>query len=168
MPLSRKAVAHLQAGEVLVGTMIGVGMFGIPFAFAQAGFFVGMIYLVMLGLATITLQLMYAEVTLHTPGKHRLVGYMRRYFNQKWAMAAAFVFLGGSWGALIAYILIGGNFLGQLLMPFFGGTELRLSRGFWRRDFACAWRTASCLRRRDVFSRSVGGRNVGGNFARRI
>ena len=123
MPLSRKAVAHLQAGEVLVGTMIGVGMFGIPFAFVQAGFFVGMIYLVMLGLATITLQLMYAEVTLQTPGKHRLVGYMRRYFNQKWAMAAAFVFLGGSWGALIAYILIGGNFLGQLLMPFFGGTE---------------------------------------------
>lgn len=124
MPLSKKTVAHLQAGEVLVGTMIGVGVFGIPFAFAQAGFFVGMIYLVLLGLATITLQLMYAEVTLKTPGKHRFVGYMRRYFSKKWAVAAAFVFLGGSWGALVAYILIGGNFLGQLLIPFFGGTEL--------------------------------------------
>src|SRR3990167_9063387 len=128
--LSKKTVAHLQAGEMLVGTMIGVGVFGIPFAFAQAGFFVGMMYLALLGLATITLQLMYAEVTLQTSGHHQMVGYMRRYFSSKWAHVAAVVFLGGSWGALVAYILLGGAFLAQLLMPFFGGTE-RLYQGIF-------------------------------------
>ena len=81
--LTKKTVAHLKAGELLVGGMVGVGIFGLPFAFAQAGFFVGMIYLVLLGLATITLQMMYAEVTLQTPGHHRLVGYFNRYFNKK-------------------------------------------------------------------------------------
>lgn len=113
-----------------MGTMIGVGVFGIPFAFAQAGFFVGMMYLALLGLATITLQLMYAEVTLQTSGHHQMVGYMRRYFSSKWAHVAAVVFLGGSWGALVAYILLGGAFLAQLLMPFFGGTE-RLYQGIF-------------------------------------
>ena len=119
--LTKKGTSYLKAGEILVGAMIGVGVFGLPFAFAQAGFFVGMVYLVLIGLAIITLQLMYAEVTLQTPGRHRLVGYYKKYFGKKWAGVAAVVFLGGGWGALVAYVLIGGDFLFSLLGPILGG-----------------------------------------------
>ena len=136
--LTKKGTSYLKAGEVLVGAMIGVGVFGMPFAFAQAGFFVGMIYLVLLGLAVITLQLMYAEVTLQTPGHHRLVGYFKRYFNNKWASVAAVVFLGGSWGALIAYVLIGGDFLHSLLGPVMGGSATLYQAAFLGIGFVAA------------------------------
>ena len=37
----------LHATSILIGTMVGVGIFGIPFAFAKAGFWVGLSFLVL-------------------------------------------------------------------------------------------------------------------------
>ncbi|MBI2476925.1 amino acid permease, partial [Candidatus Uhrbacteria bacterium] len=122
--LSQRTWANLRAGEILVGAMIGVGVFGLPFAFARSGFFVGMVELLLLGLATMSVHLMYAEVALQTPGHHRIVGYFKRYFSKRWAHVAALIFVGGNWGALVAYILVGGDFLHSLFAPWFGGPTM--------------------------------------------
>lgn len=107
---------------MIIGAIVGVGVFGLPYAFAQSGFVVGLGWLILLGFFTIVLQLMFAEMAVDTEGKDRLVGYVRRYAGPKFGWAATVAFLGLMWGAQIAYMIVGGEFLHQLLSPFIGGT----------------------------------------------
>lgn len=120
--LTKERRARLSATESYIGAMIGVGIFGLPFVFVQAGFFVGLAYLIVLGLMTITLHLMIAEVALNTPGRHRLPGYIARYFGKKWGVVSTMIAIASSWGALIAYVLVGGEFAHSLLAPILGGS----------------------------------------------
>ncbi len=128
--LSKARSAQFRAGESLVGAMIGVGVFGLPFAFVKAGFFVGLAYLVVLGLVIMTLQLMMAEVSLQTPGRHRIAGYVQKYFGKKWGVASALVTIAMAWGALVAYVLVGSEFLHTLLYPMIGGEIFLYQIGF--------------------------------------
>ena len=70
-----------SATAVLVGSMVGVGIFGLPYAFAQAGFWVGMGLLVAIGLITMLVDLMYGEVILRTHATHQIMGYARLYLG---------------------------------------------------------------------------------------
>src|SRR3972149_565150 len=65
----------LHAVAVLVGTMVGAGVYGVPFVFAKAGFWVGTVWLVAVAGLLCVLQLLFAELTLATQGVHQLVGY---------------------------------------------------------------------------------------------
>ena len=69
------------ATAVLVGGMVGVGIFGLPYVFAQAGFWAGMGLLVAIGLATLLIDLMYGEVILRTHAQHQIMGYARLYLG---------------------------------------------------------------------------------------
>ncbi len=114
--------ATWRATETLLGAIIGVGVFGLPFVFMRAGFFVGLGTLVFLGLVVMTIQLMLGEVVLQTPGHHRIPGLVARYFGKKWGAVAAIVTVGSAWGALVAYVLFGGIFMHAFLSPFIGGS----------------------------------------------
>ncbi len=60
---------------LLAGTIIGAGMFSLPYVFSEAGLSLGFAILA-LGAVTYTIaHLMYAEIILATPGEHRFVGY---------------------------------------------------------------------------------------------
>ena len=99
--------------------MVGVGLFGLPYAFSQAGFWVGMGLLVAIGLITLLVDLMYGEVVLRTHAPHQIMGYARLYlgpFAQRILFFSA-VLMG--YVGLLAYIIISGDFLSTLLSPFF-------------------------------------------------
>lgn len=100
----------------LVGAIVGVGVFGIPFVSVQAGFWVGSAYIVVLGGAVLLTHLLYGEVVERTPGDHRLTGHAAYYFGSwgKWLVGA--VMLLGAFGGQLAYILIAGEFL-DVLFP---------------------------------------------------
>ncbi len=103
-----------QAALLLIGTIVGVGMFGIPFVFARAGFLIGAIELLLIAAAVLLVHLAYAEVVLRTHEIHRLPGYVARYLpSLVWPSRLSHLF--GLSGALLAYIVIGGFFLGELL-----------------------------------------------------
>jgi len=113
---------------MLVGMIVGVGVFALPFAFAQAGFFVGLGFLGVLGVAITTLHLIYGEVTLRTQKSFYLVGYAEHYFGRagKWIITGAVLF--GLIGALLAYIIISGHFLETVGLAF---TASALGQAFW-------------------------------------
>ena len=138
--LTPARLAQVRAGESLIGAMIGVGVFGLPFAFVKAGFFVGLAYLVVLGLVVMTLQMMMAEVSLQTKGRHRLAGYIRRYFGKRWGFVSALVSLAMSWGALVAYVLVGAEFVHALLSPWLGGSMFLYQMVFLGVGFVVALR----------------------------
>lgn len=107
------------ATAVLVGGMVGVGLFGLPYAFSQAGFWVGMGLLVAIGLVTLLVDLMYGEVILRTHAQHQIMGYARLYlgsFAQRLLFFSAILM---GYVGLLAYIIISGDFLSTLLSPFF-------------------------------------------------
>lgn len=115
-----------RAVSSLVGTIIGAGIFGVPFVFAQAGFLVGTVIFLALTGALLILHLMYGEVVERTPEQHRLIGYSGIYFGSAAKDFMSFSVVIGAYGALVAYILLADQFLNTLLpnpdgIPFFWG-----------------------------------------------
>jgi amino acid permease len=107
------------ATAVLVGSMVGVGIFGLPYAFAQAGFWPGMSLLILIGFSTLLIDLMYGEVILRTHEKHLLLGYARFYLGPVFQKLLFFSSVLLGYVGLLAYIIIAGDFLNTLLSPFF-------------------------------------------------
>ena len=101
----------LRATAVLIGTMVGVGVFGIPVSFAKAGFWIGFLFLVFVGLITLLLDFIYGEIVLRTHQPHQLVGYTQLYLGTIWKKIMFFSILLNTYAALLAYIIISGEFL---------------------------------------------------------
>ncbi len=136
---------YLALGS-LIGAIIGVGIFGIPYVVSRAGFSIGVVYLIILSAIVLLLHLVYGEVVLRTKEKHRLPGYAGKYLGS-WAKGlAVFAKSFGLFSALLAYIIVGAKFLGVLLPGFFSNQIIAglvfwlvLSLGVWRGIKTVAW-----------------------------
>jgi len=105
----------ILAVATLAGTIIGVGMFGLPYAAMKAGFKLTLIYLFLLGVIVTVVHLIYGEIVLRTKEKHRLPGYAQIYLGRWGWTAASVIFFMTLYLALLAYLLIGGEFLRVIL-----------------------------------------------------
>lgn len=106
------------------GTIIGVGLFGLPYVASQAGFVPTVLWLLLLGAVSLAACFMYANMVLRTRERHRLPGYVGKYLGQPWRRVALLVHTVGLVGALVAYVLVGGSFLARIVQPIFGGPEV--------------------------------------------
>ena len=113
-----------RAVATMVGAMIGVGIFGLPYAFAQSGFVIGAVELCVFGLLMLVLFLMFAEIVMQTKERHLFPGYVRHYLGKTAGHVAIIVMTLSGWGAMIAYIIVGGNFFKTLFYPLFDGPEI--------------------------------------------
>lgn len=104
-----------NATATLIGTIIGAGIFGVPFIAARSGFVVAALWMVALTILIVIIHLFYAEVVMATPGKHRLPGYADRYLGHPWKHLVTIASIFGSWGGQLAYIILGGQFLALLI-----------------------------------------------------
>ncbi|MCK5321326.1 amino acid permease, partial [Candidatus Pacearchaeota archaeon] len=98
----------------LTGTIIGAGILGIPYVFAQSGFFAGLFWLVVLGAVMIFVNLTLSEITLRTKGRHQLSGYAEKYLGPWGKYAMFFAMLFGIYSALLAYLIGEGESLSRL------------------------------------------------------
>jgi amino acid permease len=105
----------VQATTVLVGAMVGVGIFGIPFAFAKAGFWLGMAWLVIVACITGAFTWAYSQLIDATPGLHQITGYATMWLGAWGRRVATLAQLVGSYGALLAYMIVAGGFLHNVL-----------------------------------------------------
>lgn len=99
------------AVATLVGAIVGLGMFGIPYAASKAGFFVGMVYLIVLGSIMILLHLSIGEIAERTKVKHRLTGYIEKYLGVRAKKVVGTIIIFSLYAALLAYIIVAGKFL---------------------------------------------------------
>lgn len=124
-------MAFIRATAVLVGTVVGAGIFGLPYAFVQSGFIPGIFYLIILAVIFLIVNLSYGEVVLRTKKRLEMPGYSQRYLG-KWGKIIITVSLMlGIYGALIAYTIGVGGFLYALLSPIIGGSQMLYSIIFW-------------------------------------
>ena len=115
------------AVSILIGTIVGAGMFALPYVSQKAGFFVGVLYIITLFFVFLALHLMMSEVALRTENKHRFIGYVGEYFGKTAKDAVTITSILGVFGGLLAYILISGNFLNLLsanIFPLAGLNEI--------------------------------------------
>jgi tyrosine-specific transport protein len=113
---------YLLALATLMGTIIGVGLFTMPFVINKSGIIPLFIYMAVLVVVQYFLHLLFAEIILSTKTKHRLPGFVEKYINKKGKKLAFLVEIIGSYGSALAYIIIGGLFLHQLFNPYLGGS----------------------------------------------
>lgn len=114
-----------KAVAILIGTIIGAGVLGIPYVVYQAGFLTGIIMILGLGIALLMLHLYLGEIALRTKQKHQLTGYAEKYLGG-WGKKLMFLsMLIGMYGALTAY-LIG---VGSTLRAILGGYEILYCMG---------------------------------------
>lgn len=96
----------------LVGMIFGAGIFALPFGFARAGIFWGMVHFAIAIFFMIALHLMYGEVAFLTEGQHRITGYVRKFLGKKAEVLAFVTTLFAYYGTLLVYGILGGIFLG--------------------------------------------------------
>jgi tyrosine-specific transport protein len=135
----------LYATALLVGTMVGVGIFGIPFVFAKSGFLIGLGWLIILAGITSLYNLIFAEVTLRTEGTHQISGYANIWLGP-WARRLTFLanVLAG-YGTLLAYMIIVGGFLHNVLSEY-----ITIHPDWYGIIFAVAWSLLAMVRLRTV------------------
>lgn len=114
----------LYALSTLAGTIIGVGLFVLPYITSRVGLDVILIYFLVLGFIAIIVHLLYAEIVMRTEGKHRLTGYAEIYLGKTGKIFALISMILGLGGALFSYLTVGGNFLFSLASPLLGGPSL--------------------------------------------
>jgi len=121
--LTNKPKNYFKAIAVMVGYIIGVGMFSLPYLISKAGVLTFFVFIIVLGLVQHLLHLIYANLIVVTKGYHRMPGYVGMYLGRDGKRLVFIAKLIGNYGALLAYIIITGIFLYQLLSPYFGGSE---------------------------------------------
>src|SRR3989344_511673 len=100
---------------LLVGMIVGVGMFAMPYSVVSAGVLLSLFYfLLACGIVTI-FHTLYGHVLFYHPERKRLPGYIREYFGTT-AYYAAFLsrFL-SYFGYLLAYGVLAGLLLSHII-----------------------------------------------------
>ncbi|MFH1598619.1 MAG: aromatic amino acid transport family protein [Patescibacteria group bacterium] len=108
----------------LTSTVIGVGIFGLPYIAKQSGFLVVVFYLMVIGTVSALVHLLFGEVALRTKERHRLPGYAERYLGSWGKRVTVFSTVLSLLGSVLVYIIIGGEFLHGLLVETFGGSTI--------------------------------------------
>jgi tyrosine-specific transport protein len=121
--MSLKNKQFLYGISMIIGMIIGVGLFGVPYAVAKAGWLPGLFYFILISFVLILTHLFYGEVVLRTREAHRFVGFAEKYLGKKYGkLLGVLANVLGFYGALLAYIIIGGQFLHLLFSSTFGGS----------------------------------------------
>lgn len=113
---------------LLAGTIIGAGVFSLPYLFKFSGFITGFFYLALATVAYIIIYQMYAEIVEKTPGDHRFVGFANIYLG-KWASwSAVLMTVAQSFLVLTIYLILSQSFA-HLITRFGDGIEKMII--FW-------------------------------------
>ncbi|MBU1178388.1 amino acid permease [Patescibacteria group bacterium] len=120
-----------SAVAIYTGTVVGAGIFGIPYVIAKIGFIPGVIYLVVLGTIVTIKMLCYGEVVSRTKEFHQTTGYAEKYLGKWGKYAISFSLFFGLYGSLLAYMIGVGDFLYTILGDMLGGTPMLYSLLFF-------------------------------------
>ncbi len=96
---------------ILISTIVGAGIFGIPYVVSKSGVLPSFFYFLILGGAALLVHLLFGEIVLRNEGKYRIIGYAQKYFGSSGKLLIAISTIVGLAGSLLAYGILAGDFL---------------------------------------------------------
>ena len=115
---------EILAISTLSGTIIGVGLFSLPYLTLKVGFWIILFYFVALTILVSLIHYFFGQLCLETPDYKRLPGFAKIYLGkigQKFALVLSIFSL---YGAILAYLIVGGEFLAEFFSPIFNKNSL--------------------------------------------
>lgn len=107
---------NVLAFSTLIGTIIGAGMFALPYVSYRSGFGAVFIYLIVFGILMTIAHLLYMEVVLSTKNEHRLIGYAEQYIGKMAKKVATLSITLGLYATLLVYIILAVQFI-KIIFP---------------------------------------------------
>lgn len=104
--------------SILVGTVIGAGIFALPFVFKSSGLSIGLFYLGIAVLAHIFIYWMYADVILRTEGQHRFLGYSQIYLGKSVFLPVILMTVAQMIVVLAIYLILSRSFSNLIFPPY--------------------------------------------------
>ena len=114
MALTPERKRIIKASFTLFGTIVGAGIFGLPYVVQKAGYLPGLFWMVVLAGAVMLTHLLYGEIVMATPGEHRLVGYVKMYLGPWAHRVETLTSVIGLFGSNLAYLILGGLFISSI------------------------------------------------------
>jgi len=105
------ARTYIYPLTTMCNTIIGIGIFALPFAAIKVGLPLMLVYLAILGFLVTNVHLMFADLALKTPDYKRMPGFVKIYLGEKWAAIERIISLAGLIGSMVGFMVIGGQFL---------------------------------------------------------
>lgn len=99
-----KQYQFIQAISVLTATIVGAGVLALPYTIYYAGYWVGIVYLLVLGVVMMVLNMMLGEVILRTKKNLHIPELVKLYLGKKGYLLALFSFTILIYGGMAAYI----------------------------------------------------------------
>ncbi|MDD2731181.1 MAG: aromatic amino acid transport family protein [Candidatus Portnoybacteria bacterium] len=121
----------LKAVSIFVGTVIGAGIFGVPYVINKSGVVPGFFYFLILGGVVLLIHLFFGEAFLRTKESCRLPGLAQKYLGSWGKILVMISVVLGLVGALLAYLILSGDFLRILFAPFSNLSAVQLATVFW-------------------------------------
>lgn len=100
---------------LLLGTIIGAGIFSLPIALRNAGWVYFFIFILALSVILAKVNLFYREIVEKVKERHQFPGYVNIILGPAAAKLAVLLILFSTLGALVAYLIIGGSFLSAVI-----------------------------------------------------
>jgi len=103
--------------SILSGTIIGVGLFSLPYLIITSSLYLLLLYFIFIGAIAISIHYLFGQISLATPDFKRMPGFAKLYFGKKGEIICLLTEGFGFIGALLAYLILGGKFLSSLPIP---------------------------------------------------
>lgn len=121
--MQKKLKKNIYAISLLAGTIIGVGLFSLPYIMANVGIFVFLGYFILIGLVVIFVHILFGEVSLKTPDYLRFSGFAKTHLGKLEEKITSFSIIFSLLGSLLAYLIVGSKFLSGIFFPIFNKNE---------------------------------------------
>src|ERR1051325_7446024 len=95
---------------ILAGTIIGAGIFSLPYVFAHLGVVVGAIYLFLFGVVYFFIHKMYAELVDQFPEDREFYYLLKKFISPAFARFAIFTVISGIVLELTVYLILSPSF----------------------------------------------------------
>ena len=113
---SRVYTHKILPAALLSGTIIGAGVFSLPFIFERAGWVAGAFYLVAGTAVFYYIHVMYADIILRSGESFKFVGYARQYLGEAAFWISILVTVIGALLTLTAYLVLANKFF-EIIFP---------------------------------------------------
>ena len=110
-----KKLAVPEAIAVLIGTIIGAGVFTLPYVAVHSGLITTLIWLIIVSFIITYLHLAFGEIVLRTKKEFRLPGYVGHYLNSSAKKLILLITFFTFSFSLLIYLLLGSQFLKVIL-----------------------------------------------------